>query len=88
VFCRTRCSVAHPGDTSWAVKPQNRPTTAGWDGLVSAFYRGGAVSNDTSDEWGGGFAGFRADGEHKPALTGATALSLWGPLDGSSLAFW
>jgi hypothetical protein len=81
VFCRAASSSYRPGDTSWALVPSNNPDTTcgcngmGWSG--NGIYYGGVNPADVCTGWGGGFAGIRAAGEQKGAITSVTELVLW-----------
>ena len=65
-FCRAATSTGKPGDTSWAVKQKDEPSTAcgcnsgGWVGTGS-YYGGTAASCSACTCWGGGWAGTAAN---------------------------
>jgi hypothetical protein len=80
-FCRGSSSPdVRPGDTSWAIKPQNDNATecgcsgSNWAGQ-GAFY-GGHLNATSCGGYGGGWAAVRAAGEAKAGMTDV-ATDLW-----------
>jgi hypothetical protein len=80
-FCRGSSSPdVRPGDTSWALKPQNDNFTecgcsaSNWVGQ-GAFY-GGHVNATSCGGYGGGWAAVRSNGEAKAGMNDL-AMDLW-----------
>ncbi len=83
-FCLAAKSPdVRPGDTSWAVKPDDDGNddcgcnSMGWAGK-GAFYGGAAAGNQTScNAQGGAWAGPKDNGAPKGGITAVTELRLW-----------
>jgi hypothetical protein len=80
-FCRASSSPdARPGDTSWAIKPQNDSATecgcsaSNWAGQ-GAFY-GGHLNATSCGGYGGGWAAVRSNGEAKAGMNDVST-ELW-----------
>jgi hypothetical protein len=82
VFCRaSRATDVRPGDTSWALKPNDSTGTGcGCNDKTwrdrGAFY-GGLLLTTVCASRGGGWAGVKSDGQDKAGIASATDLSLW-----------
>eukprot|EP00455_Lapot_gusevi_P044393 TRINITY_DN553_c0_g1_i2.p1 TRINITY_DN553_c0_g1~~TRINITY_DN553_c0_g1_i2.p1 ORF type:complete len:338 (+),score=156.90 TRINITY_DN553_c0_g1_i2:33-1016(+) len=82
LFCRAASTSFKPGDTSWAVKPNNDFNTGcgcnsgGW-AASGAFYGGAASGCNVCSCWGGGFSGTSGSGGQKGGITPNYDTSIW-----------